>query len=158
MNESKRLANQIDRALNGEAWHGPSWREVLDGLGYRAATSRPIPEAHTLAEIMLHAATWNDVVRRRLGGESPEVSDAENFPSTAGLTSDGAWEKATARFFDSGRALVDTVERFPVEKLLEKRPGVDGTWYELMVGQLQHLLYHAGQAALLRKARVPAEV
>lgn len=158
MNESKRLAEQLTRALNGEAWHGPSWREVLDGLGHRAAAHRPIAEGHTIAEVLLHATTWNDVVRRRLEGESPEVTESEDWPPAASLDNDAAWSAAQTRFFESGRSLADTVARFPTDKLVEKRPGVDGTWYELVAGQLQHLLYHAGQAGLLRKARIHAEV
>jgi hypothetical protein len=83
MNESERLAQQLDRALNGNAWHGPSWREALEGLGRDAALKRPIPEAHTIAEIVRHATTWHDVVTRRLQGETPEVSDAEDWPATS---------------------------------------------------------------------------
>jgi hypothetical protein len=35
---------------------------------------------------------------------------------------------------------------------VEKRPDAEGTWYELAIGELQHVLYHAGQVSLLRKA------
>ena len=97
MNESERLAEQLTRALNGEAWHGPSWREVLDGLGHRAAAHRPIAEGHTIAEVLLHATTWNDVVRRRLEGESPEVTESEDWPPAASLDNDAAWSAAQTR-------------------------------------------------------------
>jgi len=157
MNESKRLAEQLTKALNGNAWHGPSWREALEGVGREAAVHRPIPEAHTIAEVLLHATTWHDVVRRRLEGESPEVSDAEDWPSVA-LNDDGQWSAAVARLFKTGEALAETVGRFPAEKLHEKRPGVDATWYELIIGELQHVLYHAGQVGLLKKASVKAGV
>lgn len=151
MNESKRLANEVRKALNGEAWHGPSWKEILDGVGREAATHRPIPEAHTLAEVVLHAATWHDVVRRRIEGETPEVTDTENWP-VAAFRDEAAWSAAVARLFETGKDLAATIERFPAEKLHDKRPGVDGTWYELISGELQHVLYHAGQVALLKKA------
>lgn len=156
MNEINRLAEQLDRALNGEAWHGPSWKEVLEGVGAQAAAIRPIPGAHTIAEVTLHATTWNDVVRRRLNGESPEVTSEQDWPSAAGLANEAAWTAAVERFFESGRALTDTVARFPQEKLMQTRPGVDGTWFDLVIGQLQHLLYHGGQVAILRKAEVHA--
>jgi len=157
MNENQRLAEQLTRAWNGNAWHGPSWREALEGVGREAAVGRPIAEAHTIGEILLHATTWNEVVRRRLEGESPEVSDAEDWPSMQ-FKDEAAWTAAVTRFFETGKALTETIERFPSEKLNDKRPGVDGTWYELMIGQLQHALYHAGQVGLLKKARVHASV
>jgi hypothetical protein len=157
MNESQRLADQLTRALNGDAWHGPSWREVLEGITREAALYRPIPEAHTIADIVLHATTWHDVVRRRLEGESPEVSDAQDWPATA-FADDAAWSAAVARLFETGGALAATVGRFPPEKLHQKRPGMDGVWYGLVIGELQHVLYHAGQVALLKKAHARVAV
>ena len=156
MNESERLADQLNRALNGEAWHGPSWKEALEGIGASAAGARPIAGAHTIAEILLHATAWNDIVRRRLGGESPKVTPADDWPSTAALGDSAGWSSAVARLFETGQSLTQTVARFPVEKLEEKRPGLDGSWYELISGQLQHLLYHAGQVGILRKSEVHA--
>jgi hypothetical protein len=157
MNESEQLADQLTRGLNGDAWHGPSWRETLGGVTREAALHRPIPEAHTIAEIVLHATTWHEVVRRRLGGESPEVSDAQDWPAVS-FTDDAAWSAAVARLFETGRALTETVRGFPAGKLHEKRPSADGTWFELIIGELQHVLYHAGQVGLLKKAHARVAV
>jgi hypothetical protein len=153
MNESERLADQIERALNGNAWHGPSWREALQDVTRERALERPIPEAHSIAEIVLHATSWHDVVRRRLEGESPAVSDAQDWPEAA-VADDAAWQAAVARLFATGRSLREAVERFPADQLHEKRPKVEDTWYGLVIGELQHVLYHAGQVSLLRKAGV----
>ena len=69
--------------------------------------------------------------------------------------------RALASAHRSGRAapaadlasLSATIAAFPVSRLEESRPGVNDTWYGLLVGELQHVLYHAGQVALLRKAQ-----
>ena len=151
MNESERLADQLEKALNGEAWHGPSWRETLDGVTRDAALKRPIAGAHTIAEIVAHATTWHDVVRLRLNGESAQVSEAEDWPE-ARLRDDAAWNVAVKRLLATGQALRDTVAAFPAARLHERRPGLEDTWYGLVLGQLQHMLYHAGQAAILKKA------
>ena len=150
MNETKRLADQLERALNGEAWHGPSWKELLDGVTFEAAVRRPIPDAHSIAEIVMHAGTWHDVVRRRIEGESPQVSDEEDWPPAP--KNEAEWTAAVARLLDTGKSLSDTIAAFPVRRLEDSRPGVDDTWYGLLIGELQHVLYHAGQVALLRKA------
>lgn len=155
MNDSERLASQLERALNGGAWHGPSWREVLAGVSRTGALRRPIPEAHTIAEIVFHATTWHDVVRRRLAGELPHVSEAEDWPA-AFVPDDAAWAAAAARLLATGRSLCEEVARFPADRLHEPRSGLDATWFDLVLGQLQHALYHAGQIALLRKAAVEA--
>ena len=157
MNESQRLSEQLNRALNGDAWHGPSWKETLEGVTREAALNRPIPEAHTIAEVVLHETAWHEVVLRRLEGETPEVSDAQDWPGVD-FSDDAAWAATVGRLFETGAALVATVARFPAEKLHEKRPSTDGTWYELIIGELQHVLYHAGQVGLLKKARARVTV
>src|SRR5262250_2600959 len=106
MNESERLAHEITKALNGGAWHGPSWREALDGVSRDGALQHPIPEAHSIAEVLLHAVAWHDIVRRRLQGETPqEPPDEENWPKPV-LPDDAAWEATCERLFATGEALV----------------------------------------------------
>ena len=157
MNESERLADQIHRALHGNAWHGPSWKEALEGVNREAALHRPIREAHTIGEIVMHAATWHDVVRRRIGGENPDVPDADDWPPGT-VTDEAKWSATVARLFETEDALVATVRRFPPGRLQEKRPNVDDTWFGLIIGELQHVLYHAGQVSLLKKAVVRVTV
>lgn len=151
MNDSARLAKQLDMALHGGAWHGPSWKEILEGMTSAMAANRPIAQAHSIVDIVRHSTTWNDVVRLRLEGELPNVPNEENWPET--VTPEKDWDAILARFFDRGVALRETIAAFPPERLLEKRPSpADGTWEDLILGQLQHVLYHAGQAAILKKA------
>ncbi|HET9250713.1 MAG TPA: DinB family protein [Candidatus Eisenbacteria bacterium] len=150
-NDCERLAEQITKAMIGEAWHGPSWRDNVEGVTREDALRRPIAGGHTIAEIVLHMTTWNHVVRRRMEGETPNVTGALDWPKGA-LKDDAAWEAVVAKLFESGDALAATVAAFPEGKLHKKRPSVDGTWFDLVLGQLQHILYHAGQAGLLRKA------
>jgi hypothetical protein len=156
VNESERLAQQLELALNGGAWHGPSWKELLEGVTVEEALGRPIPDAHSIAEIVLHETTWHDVVRRRLEGESPQVSDLEDWP--AAETSEAWWAGTADRLFATGKALCETVRNFPPDKLHTARPGLEDTWFGLVNGELQHVLYHAGQVAVLRKARTTARV
>jgi hypothetical protein len=155
MTEGMRLAEQLGLALEGGAWHGPSWREVLDGIGFEGAMHRPVPGAHSIAEIVLHATTWHDAARRRFEGENPEVSDEQDWPRAA-FGSESEWRAAVEQLFETGRALREAMARFPDARLDEKRSADGGTWYLLLVGILQHDLYHAGQVGLLRKAAVAA--
>src|SRR5208282_4382207 len=78
--ESARIADQLRRAFDGEAWHGDSLFEILEGVTAARAAARPIAGAHTIWELVLHVAAWDGAVLRRLGGAAVELSDAENFP------------------------------------------------------------------------------
>ena len=151
MNETERLTRELEKSLFGGAWHGPSWSEVLAGVSEADALRRPISNAHTIAEIVAHATTWFGVVARRIEGESPQVSDAEDWPKVASLT-EGDWSQLKDRSLETARILVETVRRISPERLVEPRPGMKDTWFELVTGELQHVLYHAGQVGVLRKA------
>jgi len=48
MSETTRLADQLRRAFKGEAWHGPSVLEILDGIDAKRAATHPIDGVHSI--------------------------------------------------------------------------------------------------------------
>jgi hypothetical protein len=54
MSEIHRIADQLKRSLEGEAWHGPALRELLSGVTAKQAAARPLAGAHSIWEIVLH--------------------------------------------------------------------------------------------------------
>jgi uncharacterized damage-inducible protein DinB len=60
MSESARLADQIRRAFDGEAWHGDSMLELLANVDAKMAAAHPIKGAHSIWELLLHSAAWDD--------------------------------------------------------------------------------------------------
>src|ERR1700685_1416006 len=93
MSESARIADQLHRSFDGEAWHGDALFEILEGVTADRASARPIKSAHSIWELVLHIAAWDDAVRQRLGGVAVTLSDAENFPPVTD-TSEAAWRAA----------------------------------------------------------------
>ena len=155
MSETARLADQIRRAFDGEAWHGDSMLELLAGVGAETAAAHPIKGAHSIWELLLHVAAWDDAVLRRTGGGAVELSDRENFPPVSD-TSETAWRKAVEQVKKKHDALVKAVAAFPDSRLHEQVPGKKEKYYDhfyLFSGIVQHELYHAGQIALLKKAQ-----
>ena len=153
MSEATRIADQLRRAFAGEAWHGDSVFEILEGVTAAQAAARPIASAHTIWELVLHIAAWDNAVQRRLGGIAVELSDAENFPAITDA-SETAWRKALADVRRVHEQLVEAVSVLPNSRLDEKVPGKEGahyTFYYMLHGVVQHELYHAGQIALLKK-------
>ena len=64
MREVVRIGSQLKRAFEGGAWHGPSLRELLADVSAEQAAARPLPGAHSMWEIVLHIAAWQDFVTR----------------------------------------------------------------------------------------------
>lgn len=151
MGEVERIAEQLRKAFEGEAWHGPSVRELLASTTRGQAAKRLIPGAHTIWEIVLHIGVWESVVRRRLSGESiTDLAPEEDWPLVRDV-SEPAWKKALEDLEQGHLQLRQSITQLTDERLGETVPGRDYPVYVMLHGIIQHDLYHAGQIALLKK-------
>jgi uncharacterized damage-inducible protein DinB len=150
MSELDRIRDQIARTLEGEAWHGPPLMAVLAGLDAASASARPLADAHTPWEIVLHIATWAEVTLARLRGQAPAVSDEQDWPTPAG--DQEAWQADLARLRQVHQDLLAELSTVDASRLdAPILPGYSSV-YVTLHGLVQHNLYHAGQIAILMKA------
>jgi uncharacterized damage-inducible protein DinB len=154
----ERLADEIERGYHGDPWHGASTREVLAGIDAGTAAQRPIPNAHTIGEIVAHLAAWTREIARRFAGSEPATPSAGDWPAPAGL-SEAEWQAAIADFDRAHAELVQALRRFPPERLADpmgsarhQALGTGLSFEGTLHGLSQHLAYHTGQIALLRKS------
>jgi len=150
VSETARIADQLRRAWEGEAWHGPDLKTLLDDVDARRAAARPLPGAHSIWELVLHIAAWTDVARRRALGDNVDLAPEENFPEVTDA-GEQAWTAARDRLERAHRQLLETVVALPESRLEEEVPGRGHSVYVLLHGAVQHCLYHGGQIALLKK-------
>lgn len=147
-----RFADQLRRAFEGEAWHGDSLLEILEGVDATTAAAHPIAGAHSIWELVLHIAAWDGAVLRRLHADVPvELSDQENFPAVRD-PSEAQWQEAKRQARHTHEKLIQSAAEFPESRLGETIPGKDYDFTNMLLGVVQHELYHAGQIALLKKA------
>ena len=150
--EANRLEEQLRRALEGEAWHGPSVLETLAGLSAAQAASHPIAGAHSIWELVLHLGSDYDLILRRLAGDGHQLTAAEDWPACPASTEEN-WQQALQGLKLLNKELRQAVRDFPVERLDDPLvPEVPYTAYTQFIGITQHNLYHAGQIAMLRRA------
>ncbi len=151
MSEIQRILDQLERACEGNAWHGPSVRELLNDISARQAAAKSVPAGHSIWEIVLHMAAWQVVVRRRLAGEAivdlPPQLDWPPVPDT----SETAWRQAVENLIQSKQQLYKAISQLDDHRLSDSVPGKDYSVYVLLHGVIQHNLYHAGQIAVLKK-------
>lgn len=145
------IAEQLRRAFEGDAWHGPALLELLQGVDAAAAAAKPLPDVHSIWELVLHVAVWDGAACRRLAGEKFQPEGTDNFPVVP-KPSDAAWRKAVAHVKRTHDVLVKTVAGLPESRLRERVPGKRYDFYHMLHGVAQHELYHAGQIAILKKA------
>ena len=147
--ETQRIAAQLRASYQGPAWHGPSLRELLEGVTPEIA-GRRIGDGHSIFDIILHLSFWSYHCRRTIKGDAyPDVDSeaSDDWPEP-----NGSWIGALSEFDREQRALIAAIEDMPIKRLHEtisERKGY--TFYVLLHGIVQHNLYHAGQIALLKK-------
>jgi uncharacterized damage-inducible protein DinB len=152
MSLSLRIADQLRRSFDGDAWHGDSLLEILQGVDAKKAAAHPIAGAHSIWELLLHLSAWDGAVLRRMDSDVlVELNAAENFPAVTD-TSEAAWQHAIADAKRVHEKLISAVSAFPESRLTEEIPGKDYDFTNMLLGVVQHELYHAGQIALLKKA------
>ena len=154
MQESQRLATQLENSVNGNAWHGPALLEVLEGVSAAVASARPIAGWKSIWELVLHVIVWEDVALRRLGGDEAafEIGGPEDWPAPP-AAGDDAWRATLARVRATTAALAAAIRALPEARLDEPILPNYSTCYHHLHGVVQHNLYHAGEIVVLKRAQ-----
>jgi uncharacterized damage-inducible protein DinB len=152
MIEIERIKDQLQRAFIGDAWHGPSLREALAGVTAEIAAAKPCNNSHSIWEIVLHIATWEEAIRRRIAGDFVKVSDEEDWRSVTD-TGEPAWRNAQAMAGEVHRCLLDEISSLndaDLARVVVSQAGIEHSLYVSLHGAIHHLLYHTGQIAQLK--------
>jgi uncharacterized damage-inducible protein DinB len=151
MTEVERITDQLKRAFEGEAWHGPSVLEIIESITSPQAAARPFDSTHSIWELVLHIGAWERAILRRLHGDRAQLPNEEDWPPVV-RTTDAAWEQtkqALRQGNDDLRAAIAGLDNSRLDQ-----PIIEGmsSVYVTLHGIVQHDLYHAGQIAILKKA------
>src|ERR1700737_1657801 len=119
--EALRIADQLKRAYDGPAWHGPALRELLAEVTEDQASHRPVPGAHSIQELVLHIAAWMRIARERLTAtRNRDHPEEENGPPA-----DTPGADALAGLEREQRALEEAIGAFPDSRLNDRAPATE---------------------------------
>ena len=154
--EIDRIADQLRRMYEGEAWHGPCVLESLRGISAAQAAARPMPNTHSIYELTHHIGAWIGEVRSRLLGNRPGEPPEGDYPAADTSVDEAAWNAVLNRLATHHTDLLATLSAFDPARLDEAvdptvPPERRQTFYVLLHGLVQHNAYHAGQIMLLRR-------
>jgi hypothetical protein len=147
------LLQLIDEAYGKRAWQGTNLRGSLRGISAQEASWRSAPDRHNIWEIIVHAAYWKYIVRRRLLGEKKG-----SFPLTGSnwikrpiVTSENAWREDIRLLDEMHNSLREAITLLKPSHLYRKPAGSKFTHASTISGIACHDVYHTGQIQLLKR-------
>lgn len=147
------LLQIVDAGYERKAWHGPNLRGSIRGLDLHEASWRPADGRHNIWEVVVHAAYWKYIVRRRLFGERKG-----SFPLTGSnwfvrpeIMTPEAWRSDLALLEDMHRKLRAAIAGLTPRELDKTPRGSQVSNAAIISGIAAHDVYHAGQIQLLKR-------
>lgn len=150
MKETERIASLFEKLFQGEPWIDVTIQGTLSGISADQASKRPIPNCNTIWEIVNHLIEWKENVLQRLQGQLM-VTPANNYIFPIEDSSDLAWRQTLARFESVHRKWLDYLKHAEAESFQSIYPPNQMTYFEHIMGILQHDAYHLGQIVILAK-------
>jgi len=150
------ILRQLNELQNGKPWVGETFDKKLAVITEQEAFLRPLPNIHSIAEILAHLTSWRKETNLKIktGKGSLTTDSYENWPDNSELQSIG-WDKLQEEYNNSLSELI---------LLLQSKddPFLDETYYDLdfkgtypysfaVEGMLHHDIYHLGQMGLIIK-------
>ena len=153
MEEMSRIADQLKRAYEGQAWHGPSLKEVLNGVTAEIAVKKPLPASHCIWELVRHIGVWEGAARRRISGDPAPIPDELDWSAVTDKSVE-AWANELAELERGHMQLREAISKLTDADLSKNAEGQQYSIYFLLHGVIQHDLYHAGQIAILKRSLI----
>jgi uncharacterized damage-inducible protein DinB len=149
------LYRELEKAFNGDPWHGKSAVQIVEASAPEKVFVHWIPNAHSIAEIVLHLTVWTDEAVERLNGGEAKTPSRGDWPETE---NNDDWQVIVSGFKAAHNNLMNQIENYIepdwnslVKDNREDNEGLKCTYSELVNGIVQHLAYHSGQISLLQK-------
>ena len=130
------VVRAIEGNVDGLAYHGPSTKSNLVGVTADLAAARPVAEAQSVWELLVHVKIDREWAIARLKGQKP---DLDWWPSISSQTSKD-WNALLLELDDVQARFLEAMSTAAEENVVA-----------VVRFLIHHELYHSGQIALLRR-------
>ena len=144
------LAKHLREVHFGGNWSTSCLRDQLQGLTLQQAMRQPF-DTHSIATLTVHATYYVRVLGEVLKSGQLQAKDELSF-MLPDLHTEAQWQQLQNDLWARAEETAALLEALAPEQLT--RPFTDekyGLWHRNILGIIEHLHYHLGQIALLRK-------
>lgn len=147
---TKLIARHIREIYFGDNWTCSNLKDNLKDVTWDQAVTR-VHAFNTIATLVYHTNYYTEAIIKVLDG-GPLIADDEfsfNHPS---ITNQAEWDLLLEKVWRDADALASKVEQLPDEVLTHDfAEDRRYTYYRYLNGNIEHLHYHLGQIALIKR-------
>lgn len=150
------IIQQLLENQAGKVWIGPTFKSKLQSINDDNAFIRPLPDLHSVAEIISHLTTWQkETILKIKTGEGSLTDDCEeNWYANEKLktkTWATIWEEYQASLSEIIALLGTKEDSFLEEQYYDTDFKGNYPYSFVINGMLHHNLYHLGQLGIIVK-------
>jgi uncharacterized damage-inducible protein DinB len=146
MKTTEQIAAAYRAATVKGAWYGPALAELLEKTTAEEAVTAPLEKAHSISELLQHLLLWNERIRKTSESTPLPKWEAEKDWAEPAM----AWSELLTRWNRSRDGMEERIRNFPAEDLGKQVPGRTYAYEVMYRGSVEHVIYHAGQMAMVR--------
>ena len=143
---------QLKNIQNGKTWYDDNLENKIEPISETQAFERPIPEIHSVAELIAHILVWRIHAIKLLQGQKSDLSveSPENWRSNEELKKIG-WKRLKADLGESQAGLIAFLTDKDDDYLENNEYKPNHNFKYLIEGIIHHDLYHLGQIGITIK-------
>lgn len=147
--EINRIVKLFEDLQHGDCWIGNNFKETIHGVDALKAAKTITAGGNSIWQLTSHIIYWRTTVVNRLtGSDNPPPFKDFLLP---GKLSEASWKQTLHDFEAAYHSLRNAVHNIKDEQLDKPTIRKEQTFYQLIMGCLQHDAYHLGQMMLLKK-------
>jgi len=148
--EINRIVKQFEGLQHGECWIGNNFKATLHDLDAAKAAKTITPGGNSIWLLTAHIIYWRTTAVNRLtGSTNPPPFKDFTLPNEL---NEASWKQTLHDFEAVYHSLRTALHNIKDEQLDKPSPRQGQSFYQLILGVLQHDAYHLGQMMLLKKS------
>jgi hypothetical protein len=156
MNLPAQIAKHFKDVHYGGNWTASNLKDQLANVTWQQATTK-VYSLNTIAVLVFHMNYYVSAVSKVLEGEPLNASDKYSFDLPP-VTSREDWDALLNKTWQDADNFARLVQQLPESKLAEPfSDGKYGTYYRNISGVIEHIHYHLGQIAIIKKILLQAD-
>lgn len=146
------IAEQLKDAYEGNPWFGRSAKELLGEVAKENAFTK-LNGQHSILELVWHMITWREFTLECL--RKKEHPDAKKFEDLDWRELDhsnkGLWQQGLDKLNETQTELIAALQQQEDSILPQEVKNRNYDYRKLLIGIVQHDIYHLGQIAFINK-------